>query len=72
MELDRSARMCIMAAFSDVQGLKRKLSSKLSVVGGGGHADAEEDEDDWQVTLVQAEENFLNTLFNSISCKPAS
>jgi len=60
-----------MAAFSDVQGLKRKLSSKLSVVG-GGHADAEEDEDDWQVTLVQAEENFLNTLFNSISCKPAS
>jgi len=61
-----------MAAFSDVQGLKRKLSSKLSVVVGGGHADAEEDEDDWQVTLVQAEENFLNTLFNSISCKPAS
>lgn len=32
----------------DVQGLKRKLSSKLSVVV-DGHADAEEDEDDWQV-----------------------
>ena len=72
MELDRSARMCIMAAFSDVQGLKRKLSSKLSVVV-GGHADAEEDEDDWQVTLVQAEEKFLNTLFNFLlTCKLAS
>ncbi|PUZ51346.1 hypothetical protein GQ55_6G176600 [Panicum hallii var. hallii] len=32
----------------DVQGLKRKLSSKLSVLD-DGEADAEEEEDDWQV-----------------------
>ncbi|KAJ1268340.1 hypothetical protein BS78_07G127400 [Paspalum vaginatum] len=31
----------------DVQGLKRKLSSKLSVVGDG--QDTDEDEDDWQI-----------------------
>jgi cleavage and polyadenylation specificity factor subunit 5 len=37
-----------MAASSDVQGLKRKLSSKLSVLD-DGEADAEEEEDDWQV-----------------------
>jgi cleavage and polyadenylation specificity factor subunit 5 len=43
-----------MAASSDVQGLKRKLSSKLSVLD-DGEADAEEEEDDWQVTLLQAE-----------------
>jgi hypothetical protein len=44
-----------MAASSDVQGLKRKLSSKLSVLD-DGEAIAEEEEDDWQVTLLQAEE----------------
>ena len=72
MEIDGSARMCMLVAFSDVQGLKRKLSNKLSIVD-DGEANAEEDEDDWQVTLVQAEEKFLNTLFNFLlTCKLAS
>lgn len=58
LEADRFVPVCVYAhyiTFSDVQGLKRKLSSKLSIVD-ESEGDAE-DEDDWQVTLVQARES---------------
>ena len=42
----------MLVAFSDVQGLKRKLSNKLSIVD-DGEANAEEDEDDWQQGRLQ-------------------